>query len=222
VSDNYSQPLLSGQPPEPTIYGTFSPNGDPFTIRIKSDNRDALSADFRRIVRELDPRLPWLSLRRAEDIYLSDAPSIRYIALTVGGLGLLALVLAVIGLYAVMSYVVLLRRQEISVRMAIGAKSKDIVVMMLTQAARLVLWQRDWLNPGVHPCACAARRLFRRVRVSANGVSASCRADRVRDPDRGVHSGVLCRTRQPDAGAERGLKHCATTTNEPRKRVKAN
>ena len=139
VSDNQMQPMLPGQTPEPAIYGAFRPSGDPFTLWIKSDNRDELFGDLRRIVRELDPRMPWLSLRRAEDIYLGDAPTIRYIALSIGGLGLLALLLAVIGLYAVMSYVVLLRRHEISVRMAIGAKSKDIVLMMLTHAARLVL-----------------------------------------------------------------------------------
>jgi ABC-type antimicrobial peptide transport system permease subunit len=132
--------MYPGQTPEPMIYSAFRrPSGDPFTLWIKSENRDELSGELRRIVRELDPRMPWLSLRRAEDIYLSDAPTLRYIGLSVGGLGLLALLLAAIGLYAVMSYVVLLRRHEISVRMAIGAKSKDIVLMMLTHAARLVL-----------------------------------------------------------------------------------
>jgi hypothetical protein len=67
-----------------------------------------LSNDLRGFVRELDPRLPWLSLRRGEEMYLKDAPTIRQVPFTIGGHGLLALTLAVIGLYAVMSYLVLL------------------------------------------------------------------------------------------------------------------
>jgi putative ABC transport system permease protein len=139
VSDSQMSASLTGQPPEPTIYGSFQPTADPFTLRVQSDKVDELSSDLRNVVRALEPNMPWLSLRKGEDIYLGDVPTLKYIALAIGGLGLLALVLAVIGLYAVMSYIVLLRRHEISVRMAIGAKSKDIVLMMLGHAARLIL-----------------------------------------------------------------------------------
>ena len=68
VSDNPMQPMLPGQTPEPAIYGAFRPSGNPFTLWIKSDNRDELFGDLRRIVRELDPRMPWLSLRRVQRI----------------------------------------------------------------------------------------------------------------------------------------------------------
>ena len=140
VSDNQMGPmLLPGETPDPVIYALFRADGGPFTLWIKSGNVNELSNDLRGIVRELDPRLPWLSLRRGEEMYLRDAPTIRQVAFTIGGLGLLALTLAVIGLYAVMSYLVLLRRHEISVRIAVGAKSRDIVRMMLTHAARLVV-----------------------------------------------------------------------------------
>jgi ABC-type antimicrobial peptide transport system permease subunit len=68
-----------------------------------------------------------------------DAPALRYVALSIGGLGLLGLTLAATGLYAIMSYVVLLRRREIGVRMAIGADPHRIVTMIVWQALRLVL-----------------------------------------------------------------------------------
>jgi putative ABC transport system permease protein len=139
VSNHRMGPMLPGDVPDPKIYTLFRPDGGPFTLWIKSANRDELFNDLRSIVRELDPRLPWLSLKRGEDMYIKDAPTIRQVAFTIGGLGLLALALAVIGLYAVMSYVVMLRRHEISVRIAIGAKSRDIVRLMLTHAARLVI-----------------------------------------------------------------------------------
>ena len=70
---------------------------------------------------------------------MSDNPALRYIALCIGGLGLLALILAATGLYAVMSYIVRLRRREIGVRMAIGADPRQILTMMVWQALRLVL-----------------------------------------------------------------------------------
>jgi predicted permease len=139
VSDVQLQPMLPGQTPEPTMYSVFRPAAHPFTLWIKSSKLDEVSGELRRIVRELDPRMPWLGLRRGEEIFLRGAPTIRYLALAVGGLGLLALALAVIGLYAVMSYLVLLRRHEVSVRIAIGAKSKDIVLMMMRHALQLVL-----------------------------------------------------------------------------------
>jgi putative ABC transport system permease protein len=98
-----------------------------------------LSSDLRNIVRELAPELPWLSIRRGEDTYLSDTFGLRYLALSVGGLGLLALSLASMGLYAVMAYLVMLRRREIGIRMAVGADPRRIVSMVLRNAFGLVL-----------------------------------------------------------------------------------
>ena len=63
----------------------------------------------------------------------------RLMANLSGGFGVLAIVLSTIGLYGVMSYSVARRRGEIGVRMALGARTSDILQLVLREAGRLVL-----------------------------------------------------------------------------------
>ena len=140
VADNRTGPLPQGSRPDPAVYTALLPtiNG-PFTITIGTPNVDAVRADLQAIVKDLDPRRPWLSIRRGEENYLTDAQEMRQMALVLAGLRILAVTLAATGLYAVMGYVVTLRRREIGVRMAIGAEPRQILRMILRQAFRLVL-----------------------------------------------------------------------------------
>jgi len=143
VADNPTELSLQGAPPVPAVYVALSRNfAGPFILRIRRQSADsvaAVSADLRNVVRAVDARLPWVELKSGEEVYLGDAPGFRYLGLSVGTLGLLGLALAATGLYAFMSYVVLLRRREIGVRMAIGADPRQIMRMMVWQALRLVL-----------------------------------------------------------------------------------
>jgi len=143
VADNPTGPMQIGARPSPVVYVALPRNfSGPFTLRIRTQSPDsiaAVSADLRNLVREVAPLLPWLTMRRGEESYLSGASGLRNLALSIAGLGLLALTLAATGLYAVMSYAVSLRRREIGIRVAVGAEPRQIVTMMVRQALRLVL-----------------------------------------------------------------------------------
>ena len=108
------------------------------SIAIRTPDPATLLPEVRRVLSALDPRLPWTDLTTGDALFSRRVSPVRYLVLLVGGLGALALFLAAAGLYAVMSYGVSLRRHEIGVRMAIGARPADVVAMVFRQALRIV------------------------------------------------------------------------------------
>ncbi|MEX2270083.1 MAG: ABC transporter permease [Vicinamibacterales bacterium] len=93
----------------------------------------------RQTIAQIDANLAPMAIRTLEDHYTEDAVFLGYIAKTAGGLGLVALLLAVSGLYSVIAFFVALRTNEFGIRVALGARAGDIVRMVVGQAGRLVL-----------------------------------------------------------------------------------
>jgi ABC-type antimicrobial peptide transport system permease subunit len=108
-------------------------------MRVRADRPESLEEDLRTLISQVDSRVAWTSLRPGNRDFEQDSKEMGYLAYAVGISGLVALVLSATGLYAVMSYVVTLRRREIGVRLAIGAPPARILSLMLRQSMRLVL-----------------------------------------------------------------------------------
>jgi putative ABC transport system permease protein len=105
-------------------------------VRTKADPASVV-ASIQDAVHSVDRDLPVAKLATLTTLVSNSMTADRLALLMVGSFGILALVLACIGMYGVISYSVMQRTAEIGVRMALGATRSQIFVMIIGQAARL-------------------------------------------------------------------------------------
>lgn len=110
------------------------------TLLLRSDSDPLpLVQVMKDVVRTLDPNMPTLHTMTYEDLYLNQTVRGPGIAIKlVGAMGVVGLLLAVAGLYGVVAYNVTRRTREIGIRMAIGARSSDVLRLVLGKGLLLV------------------------------------------------------------------------------------
>jgi hypothetical protein len=88
-------------------------------------------------IQSVDVEQPTDDIFPLDDLVDTDIAPRRTQAALVGGLALLALVIASVGVYGVMAYLVSQRTQEMGIRMALGAQRKDVVILILSRGAKI-------------------------------------------------------------------------------------
>ena len=128
------------EPPTPQMYlsDLQEPSGAlTMVIRTSSDPL-SIATEVRASVRAVDAALPVGAMQTMDAVLWNSIGRPRFNAVLLGASGLIALLLAVIGVYGVTSYAVQRRTHEIGIRRALGAQTVDVLRMVLRQAFGLV------------------------------------------------------------------------------------
>ena len=129
-------------PPEPEVLFPLRQIGpDALELAIRTDLADplAISHEITRIARQLDPDVPLYDFRTMDWYYDYQTANRRFPTLLLSGFAGLAMLLASIGLYALISYAVAQRTKELGIRMALGAQKHDVIGMVMKQGFSLAV-----------------------------------------------------------------------------------
>jgi putative ABC transport system permease protein len=127
------------QPPQPQFYVPYAqlawPNMNLY-VRSATDPHNMVSA-IRSQLASVDPDQPVTNIQTVDELMDGARSQPRFTMLVLGAFSGTALVLAIIGLYGVLAYSVAQRRQELGIRMALGAERSDIVRLVVSQGMML-------------------------------------------------------------------------------------
>lgn len=130
-------------PPQPEIYLPYQQHPAPGSrlalVTDTSLDPDALVASIREAARRLNPEVP-VRFSTLDDTFKTALSYPRFRTVLVAAFAFLAVTLALVGIYSVLSYLVAERTQEIGVRLALGALRRNIFSDVIGGSMRLVFW----------------------------------------------------------------------------------
>jgi predicted permease len=127
-------------PPRPTVYvDLFQRSRPAITVTMLSDADTRLvTSAARGILEQLNPEIA-PTFRTFSQIYSASLGSRRFNLILIGFFAIVTLLLATAGVFGVMAYSVSRRTREIGVRVALGARSRDVLTMILGQGLRTIV-----------------------------------------------------------------------------------
>ena len=126
--------------PKPEMYVPFAQNPYFTTIYVVRSNQDAVSllSAIRREIQAIDSAVPLANVRTFEQVIADSVAPRRLSVVLIGVFAGVSVLLASVGIYGVMSFLVVQRTQEIGVRMALGAQRADVLKLILGRSLKLI------------------------------------------------------------------------------------
>jgi predicted permease len=129
-------------PPAPEMYWTYLQNGQPsifaLMIRVRRGDPAAIAPSVRAAIRSIDPTAAVADVLPMPDVIASSLGQPRFYLSLLGAFAVVALVLAIAGLYGVLSYAVAQRTRELGIRAALGSSAPALMRLMTRDGLRLV------------------------------------------------------------------------------------
>jgi putative ABC transport system permease protein len=130
-------------PPQPEMYWTYrqqgrGSSGFPIVVRVGGDNPAAVMPQIRAVIRGVDPTAAVASERAMSEVIARALGRPRFYFSLLGTFAAAAILLAMAGLYGVLSYVVAQRTREIGIRAALGSSSRAVMGLVTRDGMSLV------------------------------------------------------------------------------------